>query len=214
LHRESSVTLKSWENDARRKLRKKFDTVAIKCASVQQKEMEARKRSNVNALKEWAAGDALLMAENVQVLAGVVTEVMQLVEPEGRVSGVLDIFEEWITYTDTVWESRHQHKGQADVEFVESLGGAWKDEVKALMRRLAALNRVLDGLERPRDGSSLGAVWDGVGELVRMVGEELKAVSMLEIEIVETEKRYVDLKVAVLEGGIVQENGVEEDAVD
>ncbi|KAF2435459.1 hypothetical protein EJ08DRAFT_338623 [Tothia fuscella] len=199
MHQQSGVTLHKWEDDARRKLHRKFDSVVAKCDSVQQMETRNRKLANVDALREWGAGDSGLLAENVQVLAGVVTEVMQLVESEGRVQGILDIFSEWIQWVGTIWESREHSNSQAEVEFIEGLGEPWRAEVRALIRKLGNMGRVLDGLERPKEGSSLGSLVDGVVRLVAGVLEELKVVLKLENEGVEKEKRWVDETMARLD---------------
>ena len=179
--------------------------MARQCGSVQLKEKEGRKRVNVNALKEWSAGDTGLLAENVQVLAGVVTEVMQLVERDGRVQRLLDSFEEWIAWVEEVWAQRD---GEAsDVKFIEGLADVWRSEAVALVRRMGGLGRVLDGLEHAREGSSLHALMNGTGQLLEGVVGEMKIVLILEKDIVDREKTWVDGKIRLLETGIGQSVG-------
>jgi hypothetical protein len=192
LHRDSESTEKSWEDDARRKLHRKFDDVAKKCESVQETERGVRQNVNVNALKEWGAGDAGLLAENVQLLASVVEEVMVLVEEDGRVYGVLSIFEEWMTYVNNIWQIRQSAPSRGETEFIEGLGEKWRAECRALMRRLGALGRVLDGLERAQEGSSLYSVMENVRKLRSGAVEELKTVLSIEEDIVKREKVWVD----------------------
>jgi hypothetical protein len=173
--------------------------VAAKCEIVQEKEKDCRKRANVDALQQWGVGDSGLLAENVQLLAGVVTEVSQLVEPDGRLQGILDIFEEWIKYVSTIWDTRYASHSPADVEFIEGLGEPWRAEVRALTRQLAGMGRVLEGLEKPKEGSSLRALVDGSTHLINGSLEELKVVLKLEGEAVKREKLWVDERMGRLE---------------
>jgi hypothetical protein len=198
LHRESGTTQQQWEDDAKKKLQGKFEGVARKCDGVQAEERVASKNGNLDALKEWGAGDEGLLAENVQLLASVVEEVMALVEPDGRIQRILGVFEEWIEWVSGVWDDR-QSLSSEKIEFVEGLGEKWRAECKALLRRLGALGRVLDGLERAKEGSSLYFIIEGVGILRNGAIEEMKSVLKLEEGVVEQERAWVDERVGRLE---------------
>jgi hypothetical protein len=201
LHRDLGSTQKSWEDDAKRKLHRKFDDVAKKCERVQEKERDVRKTVNVQALKEWGADDSGLLAENVQLLASVVEEVMVLVEEDGRVHGVLAIFEEWMNYVDSIWSIRQSTSSQGEIDFIDGLGEKWRAECRALMRRLGALGRVLEGLERAEEGSSLFSLMENVAQLRGGVMEELKTVLRIEEDVVMREKIWVDEMIGGLERG-------------
>jgi hypothetical protein len=181
-------------------LQKKFNVVAQKCEAVQNKERDVRKNINIHVLQEWGAGDSGLLAENVRLFSSVVQEVLSLVETDGRVQQVLDVFEAWIEYVDNIWSTRHTSPASAgETEFIDSLGEAWRSECRALMRRLGALGRVLDGLEKPGEGSSLSALMQGVGELRKGAVEELGVVLKLEANVVSKEGTWVNQAVGALE---------------
>lgn len=202
LHRDSLRSARSFETSAKRKLNKKFASVAKKCEIVQEEEKEVRKRGNIAALIEWGTGefDEALLSENIRTLSTVVTEILSLIEDEGRVSGLLEIFEHWIEWVGGIWASRtDQEFSEAQVEFVEGLGEAWRSECRALVRKLGSLGRVLDGLEKPKDGSSIRVLMDSVSLLTAETLNELKMVLRLEGEIVEKEVRRVDEGVGRLE---------------
>jgi hypothetical protein len=200
LHRDFSTTQQAWEDDAKVKLQKKFDVVAQQCDIVQSQERDVRKNINIHVLQEWGAGDSGLLAENVRLFSSVVQEVLCLVETDGRVQQVLDVFEAWIEYVDNIWSTRHiSPASSGETEFIDSLGEAWRSECRALMRRLGALGRVLDGLEKPGEGSSLSALMQGAGDLRKGAVEELGTVLKLEGDIVLKEGAWVTQAVAALE---------------
>jgi hypothetical protein len=89
------------------------------------------------------------------------------------------------------------------VEFIDGLGEEWGEEVKALVRRLSGLLSILDGLERPREGSSVAIVMQRVRDILVTNIDELETVLVTERLVVRMESDWVDQQLSVLGGGLV-----------
>ncbi|KIW08869.1 uncharacterized protein PV09_00793 [Verruconis gallopava] len=198
LHRQAEPALQAWSASAKRKLKHKFTDVAAECEVVQQKEKEWQRQKNVAALKEWSNGDLGLLAENVATLSNVINEIMHLIEGGGRVQQTLDVFEAWITWVEAIYNNRDQHR-QAQSEFITGLGDGWRNEIAALLRKLAGLVRQLDGLGSGQESSSLNGMLNGLRMLTRGIIEELKALEALESAVVRREGKWVDKQIEGLE---------------
>jgi hypothetical protein len=173
---------------------------------VQDKELQVRRDGNVSALKEWCGGDSGLLAENIQVFAGVVNEVMQLVESGGRVEEVVGVFGEWLGLVEGIWDLREENRGSNSVgsefDFIDGLGETWEAEAAGLVRRLGSLGRLIEGLDMPRKESSLWDLMSLIKLLISGAVDELKVVIAVQKEVVEKEKRWVDERILGMEADI------------
>jgi hypothetical protein len=178
---------------------------------VREAEREVRLRTNVAALAEWGGGADGALGEHVQQLAGVVQEADVLCDAQmGRVGKLLEGFGAWIECVEEMWRAREEGMGSAAVEFIDGLGEEWREEGRVLLRRLGSLVSVLDGLERPREGSSVAVVMRDVGALLRGCLEELDTVLKMEKMVVNMENEWVDQQLADLGGGLMIGNGMGE----
>jgi hypothetical protein len=211
LHSAFHSIYTTWSASARRALAHKFADAVGHAAAVKEAERESRLRTNVAALAEWGGGPDGLLGEHVQQLAGVVQEAEMLCDAEtGRVRNVVEGFGAWIECVEEMWRAREEGSGAAAVEFIDGLGEEWREEGRVLLRRLGGLVSVLDGLERPREGSSVAAVMRDVGALLVGCLEELDTVLKMERMVVNMENEWVDQQLADLGGGLMLRNGMGE----
>lgn len=173
-------------------------------------ELEAKEqeRANVLALKAWEQGGGggggggggiggWGLDEKVQVLDQVLSGVWNLGEAGGKYAKVVKRFERWVSRAWELLEERRKGKGgraferSGEVEFVEELGGEWKDECGLLTRKLEAWRDQLKGLGEAEGKSSIGVVVRGVGDLVRGMLVELRTMARIEKEVLAREEAWI-----------------------
>ena len=191
LHAAAHPSYSVWCKSARQALRAKFHDVAALAESVQRLERDARARGNVAALRSWGGGPDADLGAHVQALAGVVADLLMLCEDGGRAGLCADVFAEWVAAVDELWGMRRDGVVGAD-EFVDGLGDSWRAEVAALLRRVAGLLRVLDGLERPVPGSTVDDILRNLEDFVRGTLEELQTIQAIEKVVMDCERQRID----------------------
>lgn len=181
-----------------------------------EQEREAALRANVSALAEWGGSgvdgsvDSGALGDNVQALAGVVLEADVLCDQAtGRVGAAVGAFGAWIEAVEEMWAAREEGSGAAAVEFIDGLGEEWREEGKALIRRLSGLLGILDGLERPREGSSVALVMQRVRDILAGSIEELEMVLLTEKLVVRMESDWVDQQLSAMSNGLVFSHGLD-----
>lgn len=174
---------------------------------MRQRERESTEQSNLRALLEWGnTGIASFgggLAENVAVLGGVLQGLWVLTDGAGggdggRYSRHVGGFDTWLTWVQEIWEEREKggDEGESGVELVDAvadgLGDAWKEENRALERKLGMLQREMEGLTDPAEGSDAARVVRNCRSLLQGCLEELIAMRDVEAEVVVREKGWVE----------------------
>jgi hypothetical protein len=205
-------------------MRRRFAEMASRAAAIQDLERASRLGANVAALAVWGGGPDGALAENVQSLAAAVTDLHVLLDPRGggRVAQVLEVFAAWIAAVEEMWalraaaaeaEEQEQEDGDGvgfggEEEVVDGLGAHWRGEVAALERRVGGLVSLVEGLERPVEGSSAAEIVGLVTEVLSGTAEELALVARVERAVGEREREWVDRRLARLLGEESDELGV------
>ncbi|KAF2673583.1 hypothetical protein BT63DRAFT_410571 [Microthyrium microscopicum] len=205
LHSSFDPTYNAWCTSTRQTMRSRFTDVAARADITQERERGIRAARNRLALGIWGGGPDGALGENIQSLAGVLQELDVLCDAKtGRVADVLDSFGQWLDAVNELWELRTQAEEQGDADAaaqcVDGLGGHWRQEVATLIRRLAGLRNILDGLEVPQEGSSVGHVMIETSELIKGSIEELETVVQIEKMVEEREERWIDLQLQNITG--------------
>jgi hypothetical protein len=218
LHSSFHTTFPAYCASARRSLANKFASASGLASAVREAEREAALRSNVAALSEWGGGPDSgggggggggggALGEHVAALAGVVQESATLLDSPGRVSAWTDSFGEWISCVAELWAAREDAGGAAGAsaaatEFIDGLGDEWRAEGVTLVRRVRGLASVLDGLERPREGTAVAKVLGETAEALALAADEVETCLAVEKVVVRMEGEWVDgLLGALWDGG-------------
>jgi hypothetical protein len=175
--------------------------------------IESDKR-NVRALKAWAddgRAPGWGLEEKIQVLDQVLSAAWKLGEPGGRYARVVKRFERWLDGAAGILEARKgkalpvlgpNGSGGEESMFVEELDADWKAELQNIARKLAQWTRQLHSLGdvpvHGAQGSSLALVVRGVRELVRGMGDEVRAMERVERAVVAAEESWIR---EAIEGG-------------
>lgn len=191
LHASCHPSYAAWCKSARQSLRGKFHDVVALAESVQGLERDVRMRRNVAALETWGGGADADLGAHVQALAGVIQDLLMLCEDGGRVSLNVDVFAEWIEAVDELWTMRRDGLVGND-EFVDGLGESWRTEVSALLRRVTGLLRMLEGLEKPVQGSTVDDIVQNLEEFLKGTLEELQTIQAIEKVVMDGERQRID----------------------
>ncbi|EON63256.1 hypothetical protein W97_02483 [Coniosporium apollinis CBS 100218] len=207
LHASSANILQQWSQSAERALQSRFNAVGGQWKRMRQREREVTEQTNLHALLEWGkSGTASFgggLGENVAVLGGVLQELWVLTEGSdggggGRYVRLVGGFESWLAWVQEIWEGRGKggDEGESGVELVDAvangLGDAWKEENRALERKLGMLQREMEGLTDPAEGSDAARVVRNFRSLLQGCLEELKVMRDVEAEVVVREKGWVE----------------------
>ncbi|KAK3333425.1 hypothetical protein B0T19DRAFT_440187 [Cercophora scortea] len=215
LHADSTAVASQWRESAKHALSLRFAEVVRAGDDASRLETESVERANAAALLAWGGdgGRSRLVDEKVQVLDTVLCGLWSLGEPGGRHARVVRRFEKWVDRVVEVGEARRRWAAGEEVgmgmvllageENGKSLGldGPWRDECRALRRRLDEWRRGVDSLERDcRQHVSVGEgeapssserILDACVRLVRDMLAELDEMEMMEREAVAEENRWV-----------------------
>ncbi len=118
-----------------------------------------------------------------------------MLERESKYERVISIFEAWFACAQRTRSSRCG-PAEAELEFVESIGDAWKADVAYWERKLMASARELRQLGEPRQGSRVARVVALLRGAVEGMLEELAAVKGIERDVLLAEARWVEGEVA------------------
>ena len=211
------------------------------CREVEAEEAEIQRQINMQALSRWAEvgheqqsthadpSKSYDLVDNVQRLSKCFNEVTVLVEHGGRYARHVHEFEEWVTTSEIVAqtrllygrqqqqpeEQRQQHEN-SDVLFIDPLSEEWHQRQISLDQKIRLLDRErallptlpppttslsssnCDTEQRPREKSALESMLTQLTALVVGMKEELAAMSAIEEQVLDEEKRWVERTVSDL----------------
>jgi len=194
LHKSAAETSRRWEFSARRSLRVKFEEVASLHHVMLEHERAGQEQRNLQSLVEWSSGQSAVgVVEHIQALSGPLHELPSLVEPDGRLQGLVGEFEHWLSWVQEVRSARDNTGGaQGGLGTIEGLGDKWKAENTALIRRLSSFTHDLDSLSQPSPDSSIACMLDSCKSLLRGILSELHIMQSIETQVVMKEKDWVE----------------------
>jgi hypothetical protein len=198
LHQSSLKTLKEYEASAHRKLSKKQLKLRKEYEVIRELELEQQHIANLTALDTWCP-DSSLLAENLQILSKIHTELSALTEPSSRYAELVSVFEFWIERTDPT------NPPSTSSSFLEPLPQEWHKAHTSLALRLRALQRDVEMLPpapKPKDGaaipSSVEILIGSSRQLLESMLMELEMMTKLEKGLVERERVRVEQEVKAI----------------
>lgn len=174
--------------------RLRFAALAERNAELKDIAQEQQALVNQLALVQWSNGKSgIHMGEKVALLSRNVTEMCSLLEPEGKYTRILEVFESWFSQVLQIREQRKQVSRQATaLALVEGIGDGWKAEAMVLERELTYCSRDLKAFGNIRTDSSLGRIRALYSKLVLHLIEEIDVIQWIENEITVQETSWVE----------------------
>ena len=197
IHEASVQTTRQFAVDAKRKLGKRHARLRKDFEAVREAELAQQKLANLKALQAWCP-DPSLLAENLQTLARVHKDVVALTHSESRYTGLLAVFEDWVTAAEG--------KITADSKgFVEPLPGSWREghastalKIRSLQREMATLPPLPDQEASHGVETSLQMILGSCRSLVDGILRELDMMAKLEKELLGQEQGRIDGAIGAL----------------
>jgi len=205
LHQASAKTMRGYDASAKRKLGRKQAKLRKEHEGIRAIEMEQQRTANLIALDSWCH-DPTLLAEHLQILSKVYTEVSALIEEGSRYAQLIAIFESWAEDADP----SISHDSRPPAGFLDPLPPEWRKSHTSLALRLRALQRELEVVPQPPRNeerpSSLELLLGSCRELLDGMFRELELMTKLEKGLLEREKKRVEdeVKALTLDGGLIE----------
>ena len=206
MHRSAASVQCQWEQSAKNICQSRFNELCVR--HIELKEIAHQQRTLLNqlALVEWCQGvPSAHIAEKVQQVSRNIADIRSLLEPEGKYSRVLGIFQSWFARARQVESSRDAHndsfKGE-DLVFIEGIGDGWKAEAMVLERELTYFLRELKAFGEIRAVSSLGRILSLHRTLVSNLLEELDVIQWIENETMLREGMLVEQTISKLSSNV------------
>ena len=195
LHRSVFSVQIQWEKSARESLEHQFSALYERHIELKEVAHQQQTLMNQFSLVQWSQGrSGPQIADKVQLLSHNVSDVCNLLDPDGKQSHILKVFESWFTQALRVRgqrESNSKNSGR-DLDFVEGIGDGWKAEAMVLEREMTYSARDLEGFGEFSSTSSLGRLLSTYRRLVSGLLEELDIIQWIENEIMAQEASWIE----------------------
>ena len=195
LHRSSLSVQSGWEKSAKRLFEHQFNALYERHTEL--KEVAQQQQSLVNqlALVEWAQGrSGAQISESVMLLSHKISDVCNLLDPDGKYTHILEVFESWFAQALRVREQRESGTQQSGrkLDFIEGIGDGWKAEAMVLEREMTYSASDLKSFGEVRSASDLCRVLSMYRKLMTGLLEELDLIQWIENEMMTQESSWIE----------------------
>lgn len=183
LHRYAHSVQAQWEESAKRSYSHRFNTLHERHTELKEVSHQQQMLVNQLALVQWSQGrSGIQIAEKVQLLSQSISDIGNLLLPEGKYTRILGIFESWFAQALRVRGQRESvgPKFGKDLDFIEGIGDGWKAEAMVLERELTYSARDLQIFEEVQSTSSLGRILSLYRKLMVGLLAELDLIQSIE----------------------------------
>ncbi|KAF2209407.1 hypothetical protein CERZMDRAFT_100608 [Cercospora zeae-maydis SCOH1-5] len=199
MHQSSFAALRAYEASARQKLGKMHVRLQKEYQSIAKQEQQNRRAANIDALEVWCPDPALL-AEHLQTVSRVVTDLRAHTEHGSRYSELVRIFDEWAAKAESTL------MGNASLaDFIEALSESWHSQHTSLALNLRSIQRDLSTLPQlpppaspPADPASLYVMLENCASLADSMIRELEIMVKLEKELLQQGRSRIDHRIGTL----------------
>ena len=195
MHRQAHEVQRQWEESAKRSLGARFADLSGRHAEIKYMMHQQQILLNQLTLAEWCQGTpSSRLAEKVQQLSRNLEQMNALLEPDGKYSHILGVFESWLTRAQSVRAGRMSsgERQQQHWNFVDGIGDGWKAEAMVLERELVYCRRELADFGAVRAASSLGRIISLHQTLITNLLEELDVIQWIESHLINHESAWLE----------------------
>lgn len=198
LHQSSAQALLEYEASAKHQLSARHAKLRRDYEGIHFHEQERRRRANLATLESWCADPALL-AEHLQTLGRVASDLRSHTEPGSRYSEMTETFEKWATGAESVLLDKKNSSN-----FIEALPDSWRAVHTALSLKLRSIQRDLSTLPpmppnaEPDMTPSLQVLLENCSSLIDGILKELELMTKLQKEVLQRGKERIDEQINAL----------------
>lgn len=210
LHRSALSVQVQWEKSAKRSFENLFSALYERHTELKEVAHQQQTLINQLSLVQWSQGrSGAQIAERVQLLSHNVSDICNLLDPDGKYTHIIEIFESWFAQALRVRGQREpngQETGR-DLDFIEGIGDGWKAEAMVLERELTYSARDLEDFGEVQRSSSLGRILFLYRKLMLGLLEELDLIQWIENEIMTQESSWIESTIHNLASNVSEDIG-------
>lgn len=210
LHSSMMQKQTEWKLKSESHLRNKYEGVATQYQTLVADETKRQYELNVHALGLWQLNcrehrGPHDFTEQIQILSQVPQDISDMIDGDGDYSRAVKEFETWLGQAELVRQNRES--GYIDVAFVDPLPQSWKEPIHTLhaklelcLRQLQVLDILGFGQVERLDQSAVARVATTLSDLMQLMLQEIRAMRILEVEVVRSERESIALLASRLAG--------------
>ena len=208
LHRYALSVQAQWEESAKRSYARRFNTLHERHTELKEVSHQQQMLVNQLALVQWSHGrSGVQIADKVQLLSHNISDIRDLLLPEGKYTRILEVFESWSVQALRVRGQRESigRKLGRDLDVIEGIGDGWKAEAMVLERELTYSARDLRSFGEVQSTSSLARILSLYRKLTDGLLEELDLIQSIENEIMSQETSWIERTIHNLASHVTEE---------
>ena len=210
LHRSSLSVQSEWEKSAKELFEHQFNALYERHTELKEVAQQQQWLVNQLSLFEWAQGrSGAQIGESVLLLSHKISDVCSLLDPDGKYTHILEVFESWFAQALRVREQREsgtQRIGRK-LDFIEGIGDGWKAEAMVLEREMTYSARDLKSFGEVRRASDLCRVLSMYRKLMIGLLEELDLIQWIENEVMTQESSWIESTIRSLASNVSKDVG-------
>ena len=210
LHRSSLSVQSGWEKSAKNLFAHQFNALYERHTELKEVAQQQQSLINQLSLVEWAQGrSGAQISESVLLLSHNISDVCSLLDPDGKYTHILEVFESWFAQALRVREQRESGTQQIGrkLDFVEGIGDGWKAEAMVLEREMTYSARDLKSFGEVRSASDLCRVLSMYRKLMTGLLEELDLIQWIENEMMTQESSWIESTIHSLASNVSKDVG-------
>ncbi|CZT17018.1 uncharacterized protein RCC_02850 [Ramularia collo-cygni] len=198
LHESSAKALIEFEASAKKQLSARHTKLSREYDGIRAHEQRRRRFVNLTTLESWGADPALL-AEHLQTVVRVVSDLRGHTEAGSRYSEMTGTFEKWATDAESFLMDE-----KSPANATEALPDSWRATHTALSLKLRAIQRDLSTLpplppnEEPDIVPSIQVLMQSCSSLVDGILKELELMTKIQKEVLQRGKERIDEQISAL----------------
>ena len=205
MHRSSGTVQKQWQDSAEQSYKRQFTDLIKIDSDLDERELEHLEQLNANAIMAWCSGSENATIERkIQILSATIEEAWNASRPTGKYTLVIQAFEHWYARASQVQSQRlgNESVAQDHIDVLEGLGDGWKAEASSMHSRILHAADGLLGLGEVQHQSDLARCVTVLFEMLKNMLEELELVQLIENQIVQQEKVWVESSINKIASGL------------
>ena len=210
LHRSSLFVQSEWERSAKELFEHQFNALYERHTELKEVAQQQQSLINQLSLVEWAQGRSCAeISESVQLLSHKISDICSLLDPDGKYTHILEVFESWFAQALRVREQRESGTQQIGrkLDFVEGIGDGWKAEAMVLEREMTYSARDLKSFGEVRSASDLCRELSMYRKLMIGLLEELDIIQWIENEMMTQESSWIESTIHSLASNVSKDVG-------
>ena len=208
MHRDSAVVQQQWQDSAEESYKRQFMDLAALDSNLDNREVEHLEQLNATAILAWCNGsEEATIERKMRILSTIVEEAWSISRPSGKCTLVIQAFEHWYARASEVHSQRtgKDNISNDHIHILEGLGDGWKAEVVSLHGQILQTADSLLRLGEVEHQSDLARCITVLSEMLKNMLEELEMVQLIESQIVQQEKVWVESSINKIASGLRDE---------